>query len=154
MQKPSIGPIRDLNNLIENTVKLKNEIEKIDHYKILESSVFRWRTVSGDGNCFYRAFIFSYLEGIILEKNIDILKNELIEIYIKLNNNHEGMKDLSKGLQQNIMKYKSISVFYHLLTILELLVQGVSDEKYFKLAYIFFIKSINFSKEFDHVNIF
>jgi hypothetical protein len=45
-------------------------------YQRLEKNIFRWRSIKGDGNCYYRAVIFSYLEDLILDKNILMLKKE------------------------------------------------------------------------------
>lgn len=37
------------------------------------------RRVRGDGNCFYRAFIFSYLEGLLRDYNLDSEKKKSAE---------------------------------------------------------------------------
>ena len=47
----------------------------------LKQYVYAWRKVRGDGNCFYRAVIFRYMEILILNKQIDLLKNFVINVY-------------------------------------------------------------------------
>jgi len=39
-----------------------------------------FRKVVGDGNCFYRAFLFSYLEQLHLYRDTEIAKDELIRM--------------------------------------------------------------------------
>jgi ubiquitin thioesterase protein OTUB1 len=39
--------------------------------KYLDSKYTSMRRIRGDGNCFYRAFLFSYLEGLLNEYDIE-----------------------------------------------------------------------------------
>ena len=149
-QTPSIGPLSSLANMIEQTSRIDTLSILKEQYKLLESSVYKWRSVSGDGNCFYRAFMFSYLQGIIFDKNITLLKNEIIDIQLKLNKNSD-MDNLTIQVKKNINKYKTDGLFIHLLTLLELLIKDQEDMKNSQLAYDFLIKSLNYSKEFDLV---
>ena len=44
-----------------------------------------WRKVKGDGNCFYRAFLFAFFENIIFTSNISYLVNILYDFKLKIN---------------------------------------------------------------------
>ena len=59
-----------------NNVLLKNEMQK--KFEAFENIIYKWRKIKGDGNCFYRAIIFRYLELIILNNDIDKME-ELIK---------------------------------------------------------------------------
>ena len=39
-----------------------------------------YRKVKGDGNCFYRAIIFKYLEIIIFNNNIELMKDLILDV--------------------------------------------------------------------------
>jgi ubiquitin thioesterase protein OTUB1 len=45
----------------------------------ISKSYIHMRRVRGDGNCFYRAFIFSYLEGLLRDYNLDAEKKMFAE---------------------------------------------------------------------------
>ena len=54
------------------------------------------RTIFGDGNCFFRAAMFRYIELLILYRRIDILKSITVDIY-KSFSSKEIKKRLSIG---------------------------------------------------------
>ena len=78
----SIGGISPLSYLIKKNYKFDKQKEKEmkDKFKILEPYVYNFRTIFGDGNCFYRAVMFRYLEILVLGKKIDILKKVVIDV--------------------------------------------------------------------------
>lgn len=51
--------------------KKQRQFKPIIHY---------WRKIKGDGNCFYRAVIFSYIERIILSNNKQLLANLILDL--------------------------------------------------------------------------
>ena len=78
----AIGPISSLEHLIEistgvNDSTLHSTIYK--KYEMYKDVFYMWRKVKGDGNCFYRAVIFRYLEIIVL--NCDLQKMEQMIYY-------------------------------------------------------------------------
>ena len=77
-KEPMIGDLISLNSLLAEyqNADLPGYIPGI-HY--LESKYAGLRKIRRDGNCFYRAFLFSYLENIyrLLEKGSVHGKNEL-----------------------------------------------------------------------------
>ena len=64
----SIGGISPLSYLIQKNYKFDRQKEKEmkDKIKVLEPYVYNFRTIFGDGNCFYRAIMFRYLEILVL----------------------------------------------------------------------------------------
>ena len=78
----SVGGISPLSFLIEcfyGPNKEKNK-EKKDKYKLLQTYIYNYRTISGDGNCYYRAVMFRYLEILILSNNIEFLRKLVYDI--------------------------------------------------------------------------
>ena len=65
--QPAMRPI-DLNLRSEYAVGNLVFAKKIESLSKSFSSLRRTR---GDGNCFYRAFLFSYLEGLLVTSNMD-----------------------------------------------------------------------------------
>ena len=49
---------------------------KIDH---LQHSFTHFRRTRGDGNCFFRAFLFSYLEGLLFNQDLEECKRSARE---------------------------------------------------------------------------
>ena len=80
----TIAPVSDVSELIQSTY-INNEVEmkmvqnNINKY---ENAVYKWRSIKGDSNCFYRTVMFYYLENIILTKNINELKSLIYDIYL------------------------------------------------------------------------
>ena len=71
----SIGGLTPLTYLIESYYSLNKEMvqQMNEKYTLLKPYIYNYRTINGDGNCFYRAVIFRYLEILVLNKNIFIL---------------------------------------------------------------------------------
>ncbi len=83
----SVGGISPLTYLVEmfysaNKEKLKEMYEK---YNILNKYIHYYRKIAGDGNCFYRAIMFRYLEILILNKNITILQKVVYDVIESFN---------------------------------------------------------------------
>ena len=80
----TIAPVSDVSELIQRTY-INNEAEmKMVQNNINknENAVYKWRSIKGDSNCFYRTVMFYYLENIILTKNINELKSLIYDIYL------------------------------------------------------------------------
>ena len=79
-QSHSIGTLSSLDFLIETTYysdyRLKNIM--LDDKNILKSYCLKFRSVRGDGDCFYRSLIFEFLENAILSDHIMLMKEILI----------------------------------------------------------------------------
>ena len=64
----------------ENEIYTTNKISKKDEKSLM------WRKIKGDGNCYYRSVFFALIENIILTKDINYLKNIIINFIEKSNN--------------------------------------------------------------------
>ena len=100
-----------------------------------------WRKVKGDGNCFYRAFLFAFFENIIFTSNISYLVNILYDFKLKINKT----------------KFREISVHYGFNVILcfkcliMLYLSMTSKSRDTKVkSYTIFIKMLNNIKDFDY----
>ena len=141
----SIGPISSLEHLVEiskgNNVLLKNEMQK--KFEAFENIIYKWRKIKGDGNCFYRAIIFRYLELIILNNDIDKME----ELIYKVNCCYSSPEIISI-IENNITtntKIKPKLIMEILLSILVFL-----EQKDIKQAYQMFIKALIGCNHFDY----
>ena len=137
-----IGPLMPINYLVENHFMFKPEFrknmqQKYDRYK---TYIFNFRTIYGDGNCYYRAVMFRYLELLILYRRVDILKGITLDISKSFCSNeikkrlYIGMDYLNPNLILQIM-----------VTIIELVqANRILD------AHLALYKSFLFSKIFDY----
>ena len=83
----NVNPILTIEHLFEE-IKSKrqilpyghSEIDLNDKYNKLKPIIYRYRQIKGDGNCFYRAVMFRYIELLILKGNINILKKILMDM--------------------------------------------------------------------------
>lgn len=149
------GLISTLEYMIETTFYSDRNKTKeiIEHYSLLDDEIFRWRSIKGDGNCFYRAVIFAFLERVILEKNLKILKKIMIDIDTFINPENENLKYLSIDIQNDIFSINKnlvMKIFYLLYEILDNKDNADSGE----ISYEILIKCFNFCKHFDKAMVF
>ena len=79
----NVNPIISLKNLFEeiNLTNLNNiRLNYNEKYNKLFPIIYRCRKIKGDGNCYYRAVMFRYMEQIILSKNLILLKKLILEM--------------------------------------------------------------------------
>ena len=100
-----------------------------------------WRKIKGDGNCYYRSVIFALIENIILTKDINYLKNIIINFIEKSNN--KILKIMFSGLNLDINFFKKCFIMIYLS------LTSNSHDPVSK-AYIVFYKMINNYKDFDY----
>ena len=118
----TIGSVSSLDFLIETTYNCVDS-----HYDImitdreqLSPNIYKFRSVSGDGDCFYRGLIFSLMENIVLTNNIMLMKELLILYHEKINLKNPLLKDkeyLYVFHQMNIQIVANI--IYILINIME-----------------------------------
>ena len=121
----SVGGISPLTYLVEmifhvNKEKLKEMYEK---YDILKKYIHYYRTIKLDGNCFYRAVMFRYLEILILNKNITILQKITFDIIESFNS-----EELKKRRIINNEDIKPDLTFKILFLIVDLLKNNMVSE--------------------------
>ena len=85
-----VGEFNTLGSLIEKFYGYKEERHRImvEKYKLLTQDIFKHRTIYGDGNCFYRSVMFSYLEQLILLKELNAIKNFIFDVKAFLYSNY------------------------------------------------------------------
>ena len=145
----TIGPISTVENLVESNFVFDQTYkeEMIDHILLLQNYVYRWRKINGDGNCFYRAIIFSLFENIIFTNNIMLLKEIIILFNDKININN---KYVSNNLY--IKEYISKIDKNLIIQILYVLFNSLDNNE--GNSYEILIKIFNFCIAFDKGMIF
>ena len=138
-----VGEFNTLGSLIEKFYGYKEEKHRImvQKYKLLTQDIFKHRTIYGDGNCFYRSVMFSYLEQLILFKELNTIKNFIFDVKAFLYSN--SVKDICQKLD-NPPNFDKLLI----IRILVLIYLGVKNNK-IKETYSLFVKSFNNFKLFD-----
>ena len=82
----NIAKGKRLEVMVENTYGFDKYLkdQMIEELCFLKRVINSWRGVAGDGNCFYRSVIFSWLEYLIFNKKVNILKIVISNLYVKL----------------------------------------------------------------------
>ena len=113
----------------------KNETNELTAY------MYKFRSIKGDGDCFYRGLIFSILENIVFNNNIMEMKELLILYHEKININNQLINE--KDYLQRI-KTMNINIVSEILYIL---ITQMENE--IKKAYEILLKVFLFCPEFD-----
>ena len=108
-----------------------------------------WRRVAGDGNCFYRSVIFSWLEYLVFNKKTTILKIVIANLYTKFDPNYQKNKELPTYLKKQFITDERFIA----LTILEIIIRQLNKNQ-IKEAYLTLLKAFNNSRVFDRIMIF
>ena len=138
-----IGCILPLEYLIERTYgfnpKYKNEMLK--KYNILKNHIVNYRTIGGDGNCYYRAVMFRYIELLIINKQIDWLKSIISDM-----DNCFKIKEL-----KNLLYFKNQSLKEeYTIKVLMVIVDLLEEDKILQAHNLFF-RSILRCYKIDYV---
>ena len=144
----TIGSVSSLDFMIENTFNGQeaNYDIMITDKAQLEPYMYKFRSVLGDGDCFYRGVIFSFLENIILTNNIMLMKELLILYHEKINTNNKLLKDKE---YLYVFYQMNISIVSQILYIFIDLMENNS-----KLAYNTLLKIFLYCPDFDFSIIF
>lgn len=148
----TIGPLNSLNYLIENTYYL-NPTEKeimLSDRMSLEPYMHKFRIIKGDGNCFIRGIIFYFLEYIILQKNVMLMK-ELLVLFsekISLENSKVKNKDYIYESIKKVDTERVIQILYIMCVYLD------REIDYNLTPYEILLKVFLFCEEFDYGIIF
>ena len=139
----NVGCLLPLAFLLESL--FNNNFINIDEmnyrYELFKKYIYNYRAIKGDGNCFYRAVIFRYIEVIILNKNTGLLKNIINEMHESFNSNEIKSRIRIKfGFILNLKL-----VLHIMIIILNLLEEGKVSE-----AHYFYVKSFVIEDSFDY----
>ena len=117
-------------------------VEEMNYrYELFNKYIYNYRRIKGDGNCFYRAIIFRYIELVIINKKIELLKNIINEMDESFKSNEVSSRmRIRYGFKLN---YKLVLLI--MIIILNLLENGTVED-----AHYFFVKSIVICDSFDY----
>ena len=138
-----ISKISDINYLLFKAKDIDNKDMDDIKKKIEEKSniLFAWRDIMPGPDSFFRAIMFSFLEDIILSRNINYYKNFLYELNKNIENNY--FKKILTFYQINCLRAKVYFILiYYAMTLQDV---EISTQK----AHSFFIKIYNFDTNFD-----
>ena len=145
----TISPISEVGNLVESSFAYDISFKEDMAYHLieLENYIYKWRSIDADGNCFYRAVIFSFLENAILNNNVLLIKELIINFDEKISIYNPFFKkyDIESYLQ-NINVSLIIQILYTIFY--------YSDKDNIKDAYLVLIKTFLYCSEFDYGMIF
>jgi hypothetical protein len=137
-----VGGISPLTYLVEMLFFAdKEKLEEMElTYDLLKPYINNYRTICGEGNCFYRAVMFRYLEILILNKNITILQKVVYDLIESFNS-----KELQNRKIINGSDIKPDLSFKILFLIIDLLKHDMVSE-----AHQIFIKCLCICQKFDY----
>ena len=141
-QFESIGGMCPLTYLIESSfdANINKAKEMYNKYNILSPYIYSYRLINRDGNCYYRAVMFRYLEILILSNNIEYLQNIIYDIV----NCFNSQELQSRRIIRNI-DVKPELTFKILILIVDLLKNEMIQE-----AHQILVKSFSTSQKFDY----
>ena len=145
-QNKKIGPLLPLTKLIENAYKYnpgsQNEMQQ--KYLRLKNYICNYRTIYGDGNCFYRGVMFRYIELLILNKKKDFIKLLILDMN-KIYTNPETKLYLI---------FNNYKINYELIIQIMIIIYELVEQNNIIQAHQAFYKAIICSKNFDFLLIF
>lgn len=146
----NVSPLSTIEYLIEESITFEENKKHhmVSHLLKLEEHVYKWRHIRGDGNCFYRAIIFAFLENIVITNNLYLLKEFAIGFYDKINTINSSIKN-SRYLLNHI---KSINTIIS-IEMLHLLIEYLEQDQV-SMCYETLIKAFSFCPAFDLAMIF
>lgn len=126
---PAVGPITNLKALVERTYhKDKKQTQlMVDQYLELEKIMTNYRRISGDGNCFFRAVNFGYLENLVITEKISELKKITLELYdFFFKKDLQILTKLSKNVRE---PFEQINILYVIVCMTIVIERLESDEE-------------------------
>ena len=143
----AIGSLFRLEKLVESGFNNDCDFadEMITKYNLYQKYIFNYRTIKGDGNCYYRAVMFRYFEIIILNKEIDVLHNIILDMKNSFYSNEIMAR---KEIKMNTV-FKPELPLKIMLIILDLI-----QKDNIELAHLIFLKSLLICPIFDYGLIF
>ena len=150
-QRENIYEGKGVETMVEETYGydkyLKNKM--INDICYLKRTMVCWRRVAGDGNCFYRSVIFSWLEYLVFNKKTDIFKIIISNLYSKFSPKYPRNKNLPTQIKQQFMTCEIFLV----IAILEIIIEYLKEDR-IPEAYLVLLKSFNATRYFDRIMIF
>ena len=110
----TIGTLNSLKYLINDTYEfnpIQKSVMNSDEIR-LKPYVDKFRKIKKDGNCFFRALIFSFLEYVVLTNNKMLMKELLIIFNDKISENNSKIQK-KDYLKENIKKVEIDNINYY-----------------------------------------
>ena len=137
----SVGYLSSLQNIYKEEKEGIPKEEIIPKIEQLPNLCYKWRKIKGDGNCYYRAIIFCYLEMLILTEKVDDFKDFVVDISRIFE--EKKMKEILNSYKINGKGVISCVLLIYFILASE-------DERSIEYAYSYLIKSFNNSPHFDY----
>ena len=140
----NVNPIISLRQLFEEITltNLNNiSLNYNEKYNKLLPIIYRCRKIKGDGNCYYRAVMFRYMEQIILSKNLILLKKLILEM-------NQAFK--SKEIQDRLYIKMDVTFKPKLHLNIMYLILNLLEGDRIKESYELFITSVLSCATFDY----
>ena len=138
----SVGGINPLTYLIEasfhmNRKKVKYMNEK---FNLLRNYMNNYREINGDGNCYYRAIMFRYIEILILTENIAVFQRFLYDFIESFKSEEIQKRRIIKN--NDIKPELTLQILFLIIRLLK--------QKNITEAHQIFVKCISTCKKFDY----
>lgn len=125
------------NQQSENNAKLLTKLQE------LRTLCYKWRKIKGDGNCYYRTVIFSYIENLILMNNVKELMALIYDMHKRFKDNH-----FQTILVNN--KIESRNVMICIILVYLALINPTKSKDSILMSYEIFLKCLNNITQFDN----
>ena len=137
-----VTKVNDLKSLLMKSKEIANEdMDEILNNKEYSKELFAWRDILPGEESFYRAIMFSYIEYLILNKDLDSYRTFLYNLSMNISDNF--FLKILENYQIDITKVKiSLALIYYALN------AGSSDSYVIK-AIKLFMKTYNMDMNFD-----
>ena len=139
LKDSNIGSLVPFKHYIHSKFCSEENYTELLDLDISNIEIDKFRKIKGDGNCFYRSYIFSFIENIILTNNIILMK----EIFIIFNN--FSLNDLTRNYNINFEEIKIILTRNEVYIIIDFMQTDNNNST----AFMFFQKAELFSETFD-----
>ena len=142
----SLGGLTPLSYLVESSFSMDTYIycEIKNKYNKLKPYIYNYRNINNDGNCFYRAVMFRFLEILVLNRQIKLLQNLIYDIYNSFNS-----EELKSRLSIGKINLKPDLTLKLLIIILDIL-----KKDNISAALKLLIRSFSICRKFDYSIIF
>ena len=146
----NISKGRPIEEMVEETYSYRKgqKEEMLEEICCFKKLFKLWRPVLGDGNCFYRSVIFCWLEYIIFNRKIVILKMFMVNLYKKFDITYYRNNEFPEDLKEQYFTDEK----YVALPFLQLIIEHI-EKNNIKEAYLILLKAFN-NTIFDRIMIF
>ena len=138
----SVGGINPLTYLIEQSfhMNFKRKKEMEEKFNLLRKYMNNYREINGDGNCYYRAVMFRYIEILILTKNIPMFQRFIYDVIESFKSQEIQSRRIIRD--SDIKPELTFQILFLILNLLKK--KGINE------SHQIFVKCISTCKKFDY----